>query len=151
MRDPGDTVIVRYLVNHDRVQDLMRSGVYSGCVAILTNEEAGEATLNHLSEKARQRYRSVRVFNLDKESPEQLALCDAELVVVHGFEQCSPQRPETFAARSALETRRYKGLFAILCLNRAAFRHHFCNPAHPFYHFCGEIEQGQISDLIDGG
>jgi len=138
-------------VNLDRIHDLMQNGLYSGCVAIIKNEEVGEATLNHLSEKARQWYRSVRVFNLDKESPEQLLLCDSELVVVHGFEQCSSQRPETYAARSALENRRYKGLFAILCLNREAFRHHFCNPAHPFYHFCGEIEEGQISDLIDGG
>ena len=138
-------------VNLNRIHDLMQNGLYSGCVAIIKNEEAGEATLNQLSEKARQRYRSVRVFNLDKESPEQLLLCDSELVVVHGFEQCAPQRPETYAVRSALETRKHRGLFAILCLSRAAFRHHFCHPAHPFYRFCGEIEQGQISDLSEGG
>lgn len=151
MRDPGDTVIMRNPVNLDRINDLMQNGLYSGCVAIIINEETGDATLIHLSEKVRQRYRSVRVFNLDKESPEQLALCDSELVVVHGFEKCSPKRPEAYVARSALETRRHKGLFAILCLNRAAFRQHFCHPAHPFYHFCGEIEQEQISDLNGGG
>jgi len=138
-------------VNLDRIHDLMRNGLYSGCVAIIANKEAGEASLDRLSEKARQRYRSVRVFNLDKESPEQLALCNSELVVVHGFEKCSPKRPEAYATRSALEIRRHKGLFAILYLNRAAFRHHFCNPRHPFYHFCGEIEQEQISDLNGGG
>jgi len=136
-------------INLDRIHDLMRKGLYSGCVAIITNEEAGEATLRHLREHAWKHYRAVRVFNLDTESPEQLTLCDSELVIVHGFEKLSSQRPEAYAARSTLENRRHKGLFAILCLNRPAFRQHFCNPAHPFYHFCGEIEQGQIRDLID--
>lgn len=105
--------------------------------------------MHRLREKAQLHYRSLGVLNLDKESSMHLASCDTEMILVHGLEKCPPQSAQAHGVRTSLDIRRNRGMFSIICLDRAAYLDHFWNSEGPFYHFCDSVEQCKISDFID--
>ena len=131
-----------------RLFELMRAGVYSGCLAVITDEVPTEEIISSLSGKARQYYQTVGVWNLSSENSLNQSPGNAELILVFGLERHLPDSPVTYQARTKLDVRRNSGLFSIICLDQASFHCHFSNSAKPFYHFCDSIDQQSISNWI---
>lgn len=136
-------------VSLDLILELMRDGTYSGCLAITTAHDPGLTIVRRLSEAARKRYRSVGVLDLSNGSYQHSEAWKAEIVFVCGLENLSPQNKETYALRSALDARRYSGLFSIICLSTNAFLSHFRGHQLPFYDFCGCIKRECIREFIN--
>jgi len=131
-----------------RLFELMRAGVYSGCLAVITDEVPTEEIISSLSDKARQYYKTVGIWSLSSENSLNQSPGNAELILVFGLERHLPDSPVTYQARTKLDVRRNSGLFLMICLDQASFHCHFSNSAKPFYHFCGSIDQQSISDWI---
>src|SRR5690554_4887369 len=131
-----------------RLFELMQAGVYSGCLAVITDEVPTEEMISSLSGKARQHYRTVNLWNLSSEGSLNAFPVDAELILVFGLERHLPDSPVTYQARTKLDVRRNSGLFSMICLDQASFRCHFNNSEKPFYNFCDSIYQKSISDWI---
>lgn len=66
-----------------RLFDLMQTGIYSGCVAIITDEAPTAHMMNQLSEKSLQHFRSVTVWNLSNEFAEHALHGDTEMLLVY--------------------------------------------------------------------
>jgi hypothetical protein len=100
-----------------RLFDLMETGIYSGCVAIITDEAPTAHMMNQLSEKSLQYFRSVTVWNLSNEFAEHALHGDTEMLLVYGLEQCLPDSAAIHSARTSLDIRRSSGMFSIVDLH----------------------------------
>jgi len=134
------------MTTHD-LFELLQSGVFSGCVAIVTNEPPDGDLMYGLSGAAKKHYQSVSVQKLGDGHLKTFTGKYSDLVLIYGLEQCNPQSPEIYSVRSSLDVQRKSGVRALLCLDKAAHEKHFSNTESPFYKFCGVVYQDTISDL----
>lgn len=130
-----------------RLFDLMQTGIYSGCVAIITDEAPTAHMMNRLSEKSLQHFRSVAVWNLSNEFAEHALLGDTEMLLVYGLEQFLPDGAVIHSARTRLDIRRNSGMFSIMFLEQTTYKKHFCDSKQPFYLFCDSVEEARVTDL----
>jgi|GEM_PF-1144855 len=127
--------------------NLMRTGIYSGCIAIITDEVPTANMMNRLSEKVCQHYRSVSVWNLSNEFSEHALHGDNEMLLVYGLEQFLPDGAVIHSARTRLDIRRNSGMFSIMFLEQTTYKKHFCDSKQPFYLFCDSVEEARVTDL----
>ena len=130
-----------------RLFDLIKTGIYSGCVAIITDEAPTAHMMNQLSEKSLQHFRSVTVWNLSNEFAEYSLHGDTEMLLVCGLEQCLLDSAAIHSARTRLDIRRNSGMFSIMFLDQATYKKHFCDTKQPFYQFCDSVEEARVTDL----
>lgn len=136
-------------VSFIRLLDLIKTGIYSGCVAIITDEAPTAHMMNQLSEKSFQYFRSVTVWNLSHEFAKHALHGDIEMLLVYGLEQCLPDSAAIHSARTRLDIRRNSGMFSIMFLDQATYKKHFCDTKQPFYHFCDSVEEARVTDLTE--
>ncbi|MAE35662.1 MAG: hypothetical protein CMH97_10640 [Oceanospirillaceae bacterium] len=131
-----------------RLFDLIKTGIYSGCAAIITDEAPTAHMMNQLSEKSLQHFRSVNVWNLSNELTKHALQGDIEILLVYGLEHCLPDSAAMHSARTYLDIRRNSGMFSMMFLDQSTYNKHFCDSNQPFYLFCDSIDQKSISDWI---
>lgn len=130
-----------------RLFDLIKTGIYSGSVAIITDEAPTAHMMHQLSEKSLQHFKSVTVWNLSNEFAEHALHGNTEMLLVYGLEQCLPDSAAIHSARTRLDIRRNSGKFSIMFLDQATYKKHFCDSNQPFYLFCDSLEEARVTDL----
>ncbi|MEX0605359.1 MAG: hypothetical protein WD623_02475 [Marinobacter sp.] len=134
------------VTTHD-LFELLQSGVFSGCVAIVTDEPPDSDLMSGLSGAAKEHYRSVSIQKLGDGNLKSFTGNCSDLVLIYGLEQCNPQSSEIYSVRSSLDVQGKSGVMSVICLDKRAHEKHFNNRQSPFYKFCGIVDQDTLSDL----
>jgi hypothetical protein len=135
------------LISLERILELLCDGLYSGCVALVVEDEKRHRVLALLQELGNERYDRVQAMTLGSETAidRSLESIDGDLLLVDGLSKIGPRSQEVYSLRTFLDVRRNTAGKTIIILDPDGYRSHFSDSDAPFYLFCDFVFESDLS------
>ena len=134
-------------ISLERILELLRDGLYSGCVALVVEAENRHQVIALLEKLGDERCDRVQIMTLDSETAIDLPLesIDGDLLLVDGLSKIDPYSQEAYSLRTFLDVRRNTAGKTIIILDPNGYRSHFSDSNAPFYLFCDFVFESDLS------
>lgn len=134
-------------ISLERILELLRDGLYSGCVALVVEAENRHQVIALLEKLGNERCDRMQVVSVDSETAidRSLESIDGDLLLVDGLSKIDPYSQEAYSLRTFLDVRRNTAGKTILILDPGGYRSHFSDSNAPFYLFCDFVFESDLS------
>ena len=135
------------LISLERILDLLRDDLYSGCVALVVEAENRHQVITLLEKLGNERCGRVQVVSVDSETAidRSLESIDGDLLLIDGLSKIGPHSQEAYSLRTFLDVRRNTAGTTIIILDPDGYRSHFSDSNAPFYLFCDFFFESDLS------
>lgn len=123
----------------------MQSGIYSGCLAIIIDDQ--DQGYNKSFVSAISKFKAIEVVNVAQHDLQSLPdiYHNDKYLIAFGLDEIERKSTKAHRIRTALDIRRNNGNYTIIHISKAAFKYHFYENKSPFYLFCDSIP---VEDII---